>query len=147
MTRDAEVQELDQVVARQHHVRRLQIPVDDAGAVRGDQSARDLEPDVQEFFDRQWPAQESMLERLSLDEFHDEEVLSLPFADIMNVADVGMVQRRNGTRFAFEPRAGLGVALELCSQRLQRDRASQPDVTRSVYLAHPAGADELEHLV
>ena len=55
--------------------------------------------------------------------------------------DVGMVQRREGLRFALEPREPFGVVRERVRQELDRDVAIQLRVARSVHLSHAAFAD------
>src|SRR5580658_11110072 len=68
-------------------------------------------------------------------------------ADIMHSANVGMVQRRYGVGFAIETLPGLGIVREMTWQDLDRDRAVQASVLRSIHLSHPARADGREDLI
>ena len=52
-----------------------------------------------------------------------------------------MVQRREGLRFAREPREAIGIARERVGQDLERDVAIQLRVARAIHLPHAALAD------
>ena len=58
-----------------------------------------------------------------------------------------MVQRREDFRFALKTREPVGVRRERSRQNLDGDLAFEPGVRRAVDLAHPAGADDGDHLV
>ena len=62
-------------------------------------------------------------------------------------ADVGMVQRGENLRLAFEARHSPGVLGEGRRQHLQRDVAAELHVGSPIDLAHSAGADLLGNLV
>ena len=85
--------------------------MDDADGVRGVERVADLRGDVGNALRRQRPITDSV-DRRSLDEFHNEESRRLVgvdcrgFADVVQRADMRMVQRRDGPRFALEPLAG-----------------------------------------
>ena len=63
------------------------------------------------------------------------------FADVVQRADVRVVQAGDGLRFALEALLHLGVVGEVRRQDLDRDRAVQPRVGGLVDLAHAAGAE------
>ena len=58
-----------------------------------------------------------------------------------------MVERRGEGGFAQQPIERLGAVYEGVSEELERDIASEPWVTRAVYLAHATAADGREHEV
>jgi hypothetical protein len=68
-------------------------------------------------------------------------------ADVVEGADVRMIEARNDARFAFEALARLGAHGEVPLQHLDRDRPVQAGVAREVDLAHPAGAQHLDDFV
>jgi hypothetical protein len=72
---------------------------------------------------------------------------SAAFAHIVQVANVGMVQRRYGSGFTLEPFTLVAVGRKLRRQNLDRDRAVKTYVTRLVDLAHPAGPEEPEDVM
>src|SRR5580658_4365275 len=62
-------------------------------------------------------------------------------ADIVEMADVGMIQRGNRTGLALETLA------EFLCRNLDGDFSAKPRVTSQVHLAHAAGANGREDLV
>jgi hypothetical protein len=62
-------------------------------------------------------------------------------ANLVNGADVGMVQGGGGTRLAAETFQGLRVLRDVVGQELERDEAAQVSVLGLVHHAHPAAAE------
>ena len=58
--------------------------------------------------------------------------------------DVGMIQRREGLGFAYEPREPFGVAHEEIGQDLDRDVALELRVRGAIDLAHAARAEHVQ---
>ncbi len=77
-------------------------------------------------------------ERLALEVRHDEEVRAVGFADVVDAADVRMIERSDRARLALE--AQIGIAGNLGREDLDRDAAIEPRVAGLVDLAHPARA-------
>jgi hypothetical protein len=75
------------------------------------------------------------------------KVDAILMTDIMQGANVGMVQRRNGVGFAIKTLLSLGIVREMTWQDFDRDRTVQASVLRSIHLAHTAGADRHEDLI
>jgi hypothetical protein len=104
----------------------------DALLVRGFESITYLRCDPQSFFERVRTSRS-----LALDVLHHQIVRS----DIVNLADVGMIQRGDG----------LGLTLkalrELCCGDLNGHVAIQPGIVRSIHFAHPAFPDGRKELV
>src|SRR5438552_1220535 len=69
------------------------------------------------------------------------------FANIVNRADIRMVQNRSGSRFAEEPLDRCSVAADFGGEELQSHIASQADVFRSVHHAHSPTAQLLDHTI
>ncbi len=86
-------------------------------------------------------------QRLPLHELHGEEAALEQVADLVDRDDVRVVERRRGARFLLEAPDRVGVAGERGPQQLHRDLAAKPGVVRQVDLAHPAAADQRQHLV
>jgi len=61
-------------------------------------------------------------------------------ADVVNRADVGMIQRRRGARFTLKALAGLGILSEIFGKKLQCNAASEALIFRLVYNTHSATA-------
>jgi hypothetical protein len=67
--------------------------------------------------------------------------------DVMQDADVWMIQTRDGLRLAFETLFADGVIREMCRKNLDSDRALEARVTPAIYLAHPASAQRFHNLI
>jgi len=61
-------------------------------------------------------------------------------SDVVDRADVGMLQRRGGAGFALQPLERLGVPAHLLRQELQRHAAAELQIFRLVDDAHAAAA-------
>src|SRR6185503_6070569 len=88
-------------------------------------------------------ARDAVRQRLALEQLHDQIVV----ADVVEGADVRMVQRRDRLRLALEARAQIGSMCELRRQDLDGDAAIEPGVAGAVDLAHPARAERPDDLV
>ena len=79
-------------------------------------------------------------ERFAVDELHDEKVDALVVADVVNGADVRVVERRDRARLPFEPGSALRI-LGPHRGRILRDVPAEPRVVRAEHLAHAARTD------
>ena len=77
-------------------------------------------------------------EVVALDQLHDERPGAARPFEAVNVRDVGMVQRRQDLRFAFESRQPLGVVGKGGREHLDGDVAIEPGIARAIDLAHPS---------
>jgi hypothetical protein len=118
----------------------------DAAGMGRVEGVSELDSEIHELGDREGMPFDPMLERLSLEQLHDDEVL--PFfrgsADVVDRADVRMVQRRGRTRFALEPIHGLRIVGKFRRQKFQREVPSEARVFGAVDNTH-AAATELLH--
>ncbi len=96
------------------------------------QRARDLRAVYQRLLDGESAAPQARFKRLALDEFHHEVV----GADIVQRADVGMVERSHRSGFAFE------AVGERLLRDLDSDLTVQAGIARAEDLAHAALAEQ-----
>jgi putative YphP/YqiW family bacilliredoxin len=68
-------------------------------------------------------------------------------ADVVESADVRVVQRRGDPRLPPEPIERFGVGRELVGQELQRDLTPKPRVFGAINNAHAAGAEPFEDAI
>jgi hypothetical protein len=66
----------------------------------------------------------------------------IPRPDIVELADVRMVQSRNRTRFLLEPSESIAIERERLGQHFDGNVASKARIPRPIDLAHPAGAQQ-----
>ena len=74
----------------------------DPVAMRLVERVGDLGRDFQCLVERQWPFLEARRQRLALEMRHDEVVSAIDAADVVDAADVGMVERSDGASLALE---------------------------------------------
>src|SRR5947208_3347657 len=95
----------------------------------------------------QRPPRDAVLQRLAFKELHDDEGTAVLLADVMNRADVRVIQGGSGSSLAPETIQGLRVASELVRQKLESDEALEPGVFGLVDHTHPACAQLLDDAV
>lgn len=69
-----------------------------------------------------------MLQCLAFQKFHGDEGLALRLADVVNYADIRMIQGRSGTRLSLKAIQCLLIARQLRRQKLERDVATEAGV-------------------
>jgi hypothetical protein len=126
--RESEIKQLDDPVLGDEDVRRLEVAMDDAFEVRRLERGRDLRSQPQRFGGRERARILGGNDRRAVDVLHHQ----VARADIVNLANVGMVESRDGLGFSLEPFA------ELRSGYLDRHIAIQAGVSGSVHLSHAA---------
>src|ERR1700730_40471 len=85
-----------------------------------------------------------MLQSLAIQELHGDERLAALLANVVNRADVGMVESRRGLRFTLKTGKSLGVFGDFIWQELQCHETMQSGVLSLIDHTHPA-APELLH--
>src|SRR5204863_1969658 len=78
---------------------------------------------------------------------HHEEVEAIVRCEVVQRADMRMVQRRNRTSLALESMSCLRIRCDVDWQYLDRHRPLEPRVARFVHLAHAPGADARRELI
>ena len=83
---------------------------------------------------------------LAIQELHHEERMAGRFADVVNRANIWMVQRRCGMCFALEAFSG-SIRCECLGQNFDCDVTIEPRVARLIDLSHAALPDGTEDFV
>ena len=138
-TRQTEVEQLH-AVWRQKHVRRFEIAMNHAAGMQRRQRVEDPQPGRDRLGDAQWRGLEPLGQRRALEQFHGDEQHTAVLADLVDLTDVRMIDRRGRTRLAPEALARSLVVGER-RHRLQCDRALELLVARGVDDTHPALAE------
>ena len=107
---EAEIEDFHVVARPDEDVGGFDIAVDDARGVRGVQRVGDLRAHVEGCVQAQRTGGEPIFQRRALQILHDDERPPVLLADVVDGADVRVVQCRCHLRFAREPVQGLGVA-------------------------------------
>src|SRR5262245_17489694 len=121
--------------------------MDDSVAVRLVERVRDLRRIAQRLVDRQAPAREAVAERLAFEQLHHQEADAVLLTDVVQRADVRVVQAGDGAGLTLEALAQIWIGREMLGQHFDRDEAIEPAIARSVDLAHAARAKWRHDLV
>src|ERR1700758_3018314 len=93
--------------------------MDDALGVGGFERVGDLNAEIEYFLERHGPATDYALQRLAIEILHDDEGAAVFFADVVNGADIGMIEGRGGLGFAAEALEGLAILGHFFGQEFQ----------------------------
>ena len=85
-----------------NYVCRLDVPMDDVRAVRRVQGISNLDSDTQYLVGSQRPVSDPVGQRLAFEQLHDDVGLIFVLSDVVDRADVGMIQGRGGPGLSFE---------------------------------------------
>jgi hypothetical protein len=110
------------------NVGRLDVPVHDPRAVRHLERVRDLHAELDHPLRRERLACDSFLERPTLHQLHDDERRAILLAEVVDGANVRVVERRGGARLAHEAIERLPVVRQLHWEELHRVVAAEPGV-------------------
>ena len=114
--------------------------MNDALGMRRFHRIRQLNSDIENFRRAKRSAVDSFLERLAVEVFHHDKRPSFVLADIVNRADLWMIQGGRCSRLDPKSLERLGILRILRRQELHGHRPAQPDVFGLVDDAHAAGA-------
>ncbi len=121
--------------------------MDDPLPMRLTQCVGDLDSVAQELVERQRSALEALRQGLAFHALHHQEVHAVLMPDVVQRADVRMIQTRDCLGLALEALAPFGIAGEVCGQDFDRHCSIQPRVARPVNFSHPARAQRRDDLV
>ena len=121
----------------------LNVAMNNASRVRRIQRVRDLDTQRQDRFQLHRTVADHVLECSARQKFHDQERAAFLLANVINRADVGMVQSRSRLGFTAKALQRLPVLCQVVGKKLERDKAAQPRVLGFVDDAHTAAAQLL----
>jgi hypothetical protein len=84
---------------------------------------------------------------LAFEEFHRDECSAVLLADVVNRADIGMVQCGRGSGFSAEAFQGLAVFAELAGKKFKGNKAIEAGVLGFVDHTHPAPTEFFENAI
>ncbi len=103
--------------------------------------------DLEQFVERHRLVADAALERLAVEQLHDDELLPVVIADVVQRADVRVVERGRDARFALEALDCLRIAREVGRQHLDGDLAAEPRVLGAIDDAHAAAVEDFDDAV
>src|SRR3984885_2141543 len=128
-------------------VRGLDVTVDDSLGVRRIKAVCDLNCGLQQFRYFDWLCGDAVFKGLTLQQLHRYEWAAFIFSNVVNRADVGVIERRRSPRFTAESLDRLGVLGNVIWKEFQRDIATQARVLGLVDHAHPSATKFLQDAV
>ena len=144
---EAEVENLRSARGQQD-VGGLDIAVDDAGGMSRLKGVGEGRADLEEDPQVQRAVPDSLLQGLTLEQLHDNECPAIGrFADVVDRADVGVLQGCHCLRFALESLASSSRIGGMRRQQLDGHVSCKSLVTRLVDLAHATRTDGGNDLV
>jgi hypothetical protein len=86
-----------------------------------------------------------MLERDPVEKFHGDKCFAVLFTDIVDGADIGVVQSGCGLTFTLKTSEGLGIARNYFRQKFEGDETMKAGILGLINNAHPAAAESFKH--
>ena len=121
--------------------------MDDALLVRGLERLDQLQGHGERFLDRQRPVRNAFGQGRTVDQLHDQRTPAAAVLEAVDGRDVGMVQRRERPRLAFESGRPIGIVADGGREHFEGDVAVKFLVPGAVDLAHATGAEQANDLV
>src|SRR5712691_8680967 len=84
-----------------------------------------------------------MLQGVAIQKLHGDESLAVLLANVVNSADIGMVQGGSSLRFPLKPAQRLGISRDFIGQEFQGNKSVKPGVLGLVDHTHPTTAELL----
>ena len=145
--RQPEVQNLDLAALVQKDVGGLDVTVNDAERVRVLEGVGHLHANIQHLIEPQGLLGNPLPQRCPFQQLHDEERLVAVATDVVQRADVRMIERRRGARLALETVERGRILRQPGRQELHRHLPAQASVLGPIDDTHPAFADLVEDAV
>ena len=111
------------------------------------ESIGNLDAQIEHRFDLQRLATDPVPERLPLQQFHGDEGSPIGLVNLVDRADVRVVQRGRSLGLPLETAEGLRIVGEFVGKELQGDVATELQVFCLVHHAHAPTADLAEYAV
>ena len=115
--------------------------MDNALAVRDRECIGDGDPDLENLAERHGTFTNTLGQGLAFEKLHDEVVGAGVRADVVEMADVGMIERGDGAGLALHALLEFGRVGEMCSENFNGYDAIEPSVAGAVDLAHAARSE------
>ena len=125
----------------------LDIAVNDAFGVRGVQGVGDFDGEANGLFDFHGTPGDKIFQSDAVEKFHGDEGFAVLLADVVNRADVGMIEGRSGLRLTLEAGQCLRVAADLIGEEFQGNEPMEACVFGFINNTHPAATEFFDNTV
>src|SRR6202040_3216143 len=142
----AEVEHLRVTLARDHDVLRLEVAMNDAGAVRRCHRVRDLQKHFGRLTQERTPRRQKLAQRRAFDLLHGDEVdvaaAGAVMPDLVDRYEMRMIERRRCPRLLHKAAQPLRIADGVRRKNLERDVTAEDGVDGVIDLAHSAASQK-----
>ena len=145
--RQPEVQNLRLTSVRHEDVRWLDVPVNDSLGVCCIQCICNLDAEIKHRLDLKGFARAHVPESLALQQFHRDKGSPIRLVDLVNRANVRVVQRGRSLGFPLESAKSLCVVGKMIGEELEGDAPTQFHVFSFVHNTHAATAHFLDDAI
>ena len=146
MAREAEVAQVDLVVGAEEDVRRLDVAVHEPGVMCGVQAVGDVGHDRGRLLRRERPGGgDPLAQVVAVDEPHGDVRAPIALAVVVDRNDVGVLDRRRGSRLAQEALANARIPEQSRRDHLQRHGAVEAQLRGLVDDAHATATGDAFH--
>src|SRR5438552_873256 len=142
-----EVQNLGVLPVDDKDIRRLNVTVNDTLGMCCVESVGDLNSKCEHRLQLHRTVADHVLQRCAIQEFHGDERLSILLADVVNRANVGMIQSGRGASLTAKAFERLRITGQFFRQKLQSYKTTQTGVFGLINDTHPAAAELLDDAV
>jgi len=142
--RQAEVENLGIAAWGDENIGGLDVAMNDPGVVGRSQRIGDPDSEREQRFHLQWLAGDALFQGGALQILHDDEGAAVLFTDVINRADVRVIQGRRSLGLAPESAQGFGIAGEVIGQKLESDESLEPAVFGLIDHPHAAVSQFLD---
>lgn len=144
---ETEVEDFGAALAGNENVGGLDVAMDDALGVSGLQGVGDGGCDFEDGLKIHGARGDGVFEGKAIEEFHGDEGFAVFLADVIDGADVGVIESGGGLGFALEARKSLGIAGDVVGEEFKGDETMKAGVFGFVDNAHAATADFIDDAV
>ena len=143
----AEVEHLGVTSLGHENVGGLDIAVHDSGGMRRIECIRNFDPQPQNLVNFHRAPADPVFQGHPFEKLHRDEGMAILFANIVDGADVGMIESGGGLGLTSKSRQRLCISSHLVGQKLERNETVQSRVLSFVDHAHAAAAQFFENPV
>ena len=144
---EAEVENFCCAALGDENVGGLNVAVDYAGAMSGVERVGDFDADFEKAIEFERAAGDDVLECRAVEKFHGDEGAAVIFTDVVDGADIRVIERGGGAGFTLEPIERLGIVSEIVGKKFESDEAAEASVFSFVDDAHSAAAEFFDDAV
>ena len=142
---EAKIEDFDVAATRDKDIPRLDIAVNDALGVRCVEPFGNLHRKIEEFVDFERFASDALPQRLALEELHRKKIPAAHLSNLVDGADIGMVQCGGSSRFAAKPLRRLRVVDQLVGEEFEGDAATELEILGFIDLTHTSAANLFQY--